>query len=154
MPVRSKRSTVPATTDAVTPKPKKPPTRRASKPKKTATGDCYEAAANYILSIGNSMYGGTPDAASNLRVVHAEVAGQGPLEGTTFGHGFVVDVAADMVIDKSNGRDLQLPRMLYYAIGGIEEIGNYHEYTYDETVAKMFQTGHYGPWDLKTSSGL
>ena len=154
MPARPKKNPVPTETSVVSPKPKKPSSRLASKPKKTATGDCYEAAAHYILSIGNSMYGGTPGAASNLRVVHAEVAGQGPLEGTTFGHGFVVDMAADMVIDKSNGRDLQLPRMLYYAIGGIDEIGNYHEYTYDETVAKMLQTGHYGPWDLKTSSGL
>ena len=154
MPARPKRVTVPGTTVAATTAPKKPPTRRATKPKKTATGDCYEAAAKYILSIGNSMYGGTPGAASSLRVVHAEVAGQGPLEGTTFGHGFVVDMATDVVIDKSNGRDLQLPRMLYYAIGGIEEIGNYHVYTYDETVAKMLQSGHYGPWDLRTSSGL
>ena len=137
--------------------PTKPRRATATKPrraKKSAMGDCYEAAANYILSVGSPAYSGTPEAAANLRVVHAEVMGQGPLEGTTFGHGFVVDAAADMVIDKSNGRDLQLPRVIYYAIGQINDIDNIHEYTYEEMVAKMTQTGHYGPWDLKTSSGL
>ena len=141
MPPRSKSS--------VAAKPR--PTRRK---KKTTGGDCYEAAANYILSIGHPIYGGTPEAAANLRVVHAEVMGQGPLEGTTFGHGFVVDMAADSVIDKSNGRDLHLPRIIYYAIGQIEYIGNIHEYTYEEAVAKMAESGNYGPWDLRTSSGL
>ena len=135
-------------------KPRKPPAAKSRRAKKSATGDCYEAAANYILSIGNPIYGGTPEAAANLRVVHAEVMGQGPLEGTTFGHGFVVDMSTDVVIDKSNGRDLHLPRVIYYAIGQIDSIGNIHEYTYDDVVAKMIDSMHYGPWDLKTSSGL
>lgn len=132
-----------------------PRTRRAPKrAKKTSGGDCYEAAANYILSVGNPAFGGTVGAAKNLLVVHAEVMGQGPLEGTTFGHGFVVDKSNDSVIDKSNGRDLHLPRVIYYAIGQIEYIGNIHEYTYEEVTEKMVESGHYGPWDLKTSSGL
>ena len=135
-------------------KPRKPPAAKSRRAKKSAGGDCYEAAVNYILSIGNPMYGGTPEAAANLRVVHAEVMGQGALEGTTFGHGFVVDMIADSVIDKSNGRDLHLPRIIYYAIGQIEYIDNIHEYTYEEAAAKMMESGHYGPWDLKTSSGL
>ena len=126
--------------------------RRKSRAKKTARGDCYEAAAGYILSVVERS--GAPEAAANLRVVHAEVMGQGPLEGTTFGHGFVVDVAADMVIDKSNGRDLHLPRVIYYAIGQINDIDNIYEYTYEEVAANMVESGHYGPWDLKTSSGL
>lgn len=137
--------------------PTKPRRVTATKPrraKKSATGDCYEAAANYILSVGSPVYGGTPEAAANLRVVHAEVMGQGPLDGTTFGHGFVVDMATDAVIDKSNGRDLRLPRVIYYAIGQIDSIGNIHEYTYEDVVAKMMESMHYGPWDLKTSSGL
>lgn len=129
-------------------------TRSSRRKKKTSGGDCYEAAASYILSVGSPMYGGTPEDAANLRVVHAEVMGQGPLEGTTFGHGFIVDIAADTVIDKSNGRDLRLPRVLYYAIGQIDYIGNIHEYTYEEVVDKMTSSQHYGPWDLKTSSGL
>ena len=127
---------------------------RKSKAPKTSGGDCYEAAAKYILSVGNPAFGGTTGAAENLIVVHAEVMGQGPLEGTTFGHGFVVDKSSDTVIDKSNGRNLHLPRVLYYAIGQIEYIGNIHEYTCNEVAEKMLESGHYGPWDLKTSSGL
>ena len=127
---------------------------RRAKRQKTSGGDCYEAAAKYILSVGNPAFGGTPGAAANLVVVHAEVMGQGPIEGVQYGHGFVVDKSSDTVIDTSNGRDIRLPRFIYYAIGQIEYIGNIHEYTYDEVTEKMLESGHYGPWDLKTSSGL
>ena len=128
--------------------------------KHTATGDCYDAAAKYIMSLSKLYMGprgrvvGDVGAAEGLILVHAEVMGQGPLEGTTFGHGFVVDTELDFVIDKSNGRDIKLPRPLYYAIGQIEEIGNYYEYTPQEMVENMIKFKHYGPWDLKTSSGL
>lgn len=135
-----------------------PKVRRTKKP--VATGDCYDAAAKYIMSLSNLYMGprgraeGDVGAAEGLILVHAEVMGQGPLEGTTFGHGFVVDTELDFVIDKSNGRDIKLPRSLYYAIGQIEEIGNYYEYTPQEMVENMIKFKHYGPWDLKTSSGL
>ncbi len=128
--------------------------RRRAKRQKTSGGDCYEAAAKYILSVGNPVFGGTAGAAANLVVVHAEVMGQGGIAGVQYGHGFVVDKSDDSVIDKSNGRDLHLPRVIYYAIGQIEYIGNIHEYTYKEVAEKMAESGHYGPWDLKTSSGL
>jgi len=47
-----------------------------------------------------------------------------------------------------------MPRFIYYAIGGIEEIDNFHEYTAEEARDMMLKTGNYGPWDLITSSGL
>jgi len=100
------------------------------------------------------MFGGSAAAAANLVVVHAEVMGQGQIEGVQYGHGFVVDKSTDTVIDTSNGRDLRLPRIIYYAIGQINDIDNIHEYMYEEVTEKMLETGHYGPWDLKTSSGL
>lgn len=136
------------------------PVRTRKTRKQTALGDCYEAAGKYILGLSHLHMGiggeaaGDAAAAQGLILVHAEVMGQGPLEGTTFGHGFVVDTETDMVIDKSNGRDIKLPRSLYYAIGQIEEIGNYYEYTPQEMMENMIKYKHYGPWDLKTSSGL
>lgn len=85
-------------------------------------------------------------------LVHGEVAGQGPLEGLTYGHGWVLD--GEMVIDRSNGKDLRIPKVLYYAVGGVDHIGNVHTYTWEEAQKRILQYKHWGPWDLKTRSGL
>lgn len=119
---------------------------RKKKPSTAARGDCYEAAGKYMFE--NCLM----DPQCGLRVVHGEVAGQGPLEGVTFGHAWVLD--GDTVIDRSNGRSLRMTKVVYYALGSIERIGNLHTYTWDEAKKKMLQFGHYGPWDLKTRSGL
>ena len=112
-------------------------------------GDCYEAAGKFMMK--KSML--RPDDSRYL-LVHAEVAGQGPLEGLTYGHGFVVDTETQTVIDKSNGRNLELPAAIYYMLGQIGSIDNIHEYTYREMAKKITQYEHWGPWDLETSSGL
>lgn len=115
-----------------------------AKRKRKATGDCFEANLNLLLDMKVTA----PDAV----LVHAEVAGQGPLEGVRFAHAFVQ--AGDTVYDNTNGRGVVLPAVLYRAIGNVDWIGNYHTYTVDEAVAKMLEHGHYGPWELVTSSGL
>ncbi|NBR00792.1 MAG: hypothetical protein EBT79_10905 [Actinobacteria bacterium] len=94
-----------------------------------------------------------PENESRYTLVHAEVMGQGPLEGTTFGHAFVVKDRA-VVVDRSNGRNLEMPAFLYYAIGQISDIGNEHQYTWAEALEKALKYETYGPWDLKTRSGL
>lgn len=130
------------------------------KAKTVALGDCYDAAGKYILNKSTLYMGsggevrGDVGEASNLVLVHAEVNGQGPMEGTTFGHGFVWDKSSDIVIDRSNGRNIQLPKILYFAIGGVDEIGNFYLYTPQQMVENMIKYKHWGPWDLKTSSGL
>ena len=111
-------------------------------------GDCYEAAVNFIMS--KCMFGPS----CPFSIVHAEVAGQGPLEGTSFGHAYVVDTRNGVAIDTSNGRNVMLPRQAYEAMGKIDDIGNYHEYTWREARKKMIDYEHYGPWDLETSTGL
>lgn len=90
---------------------------RKSRP--TAKGNCYEAAGKYLLDacVANPKCG--------LTLVYGEVSGQGPLEGLTYGHAWVLD--GDTVIDVSNGRNLRLPRVVYYALGGIDRIGNVHD---------------------------
>jgi len=118
----------------------------AARRKRPVTGDCYEAAGRYILD--QSLVGDT----SNLRIVHGEVAGQGPLEGTTFGHAWVLD--GDTVIDRSNGRDIRMPKAIYYALGAIDQIDNVRVYTPDQARERMLRYEHFGPWDLKTRSGL
>ena len=113
--------------------------------KSSKRGDCYEAAGKFFID--NSMHGN-----SRMLLVHGEVAGQGALKGTNFGHAWVEHNG--MVIDKSNGRDIEIPISVYYALGRIDRIGNVYKYTWDQASKKIESTGHWGPWDLKTSTGL
>jgi hypothetical protein len=124
-----------------------PGKKRTKKPK--ATGDCYEAAFKFIMDECNF----TPENSKRYILVHAEVMGQGEIEGITFGHAFVVKDHT-LVIDRSNGRNLEMPAFLYYAIGQIQDIGNEHQYTWEEARKKAVEIGTYGPWDLVTESGL
>jgi hypothetical protein len=109
-------------------------------------GDCYEAAANYIIE--RAVF--DPD--SKLKLEHGEVMGQGPLEGTQFGHAWVLD--GRTVIDPSNGKMLKMPKDAYYRMGRIDEIGNVHTYTWKQAKRKLVDRKTYGPWDLETSTGL
>ena len=113
--------------------------------KKEALGDCYEAAYKYIMKEGISR---------DLILVHAEVMGQGKIEGITYGHAFVVDNSSQIAIDKSNGRDIELPVSFYKMIGRIDDINNLFEYTRIQALDKSLETGTYGPWELVTKSGL
>lgn len=119
---------------------------RTSKKHRAELGNCYEAAAIFMFdrcSLSNKC---------NLILVHGEVAGQGHLEGITFGHAWILD--GNTVIDNSNNRNVILPKEVYYAIGKIEEINNFFEYSWEKTRENLLRYKHYGPWDLKTRSGL
>ena len=93
--------------------------------KNKSLGDCYEAAGKYIMS----------HPGENLTLVHAEVMGQGQLEGVTFGHAFVQDEHGN-VIDVSNGRNIRMPAALYFALGSIHEINNFFAYDEKATLEK------------------
>ena len=110
-------------------------------PSENKGGDCFEVAAKFMFDA--TMYG-TKNL--GLRLVHGEVTGQGAIDGVKFGHAWVED--GGTVIDKSNGKDLRLPKSLYYALGDISKT---IEYTYEEMRQKLLESGHYGPWDLKTA---
>ena len=58
-----------------------------------------------------------------------------------------------MVYDRSNGRNFVGPKWLYYAAGKIDP-SKVYRYTVEEVRRKCITTGVYGPWDLKTSTGL
>jgi hypothetical protein len=122
----------------------------AARRKRPATGDCYEAAGRYITE--HSLMSPSGNKKSSLRLVHGEVAGQGSLEDVTFGHAWVLD--GNTVIDRSNGRDISMPKDLYYFIGRINELDNVHVYTPEQARERMLRYKHFGPWDLKTRSGL
>ena len=138
--------------------------REAITPSGNAGGDCYEAAGKYMMD--NCQFEGC-----NLTLVHGEVQGQGPLSGVRYGHAWVED--GNMVIDRSNGRDLKMPKAIYYAIGAIASPdmskwgtpaglndpdlftgGNIHKYSWEDARTKILDSENWGPWDLVTKSGL
>ena len=83
-----------------------------------------------------------------VHLVHGVVSGQGPLSGQRFGHAWV-EVEIDgmwRVIDKSNGRDILLPREFYYDLGNIDS-KKQHRYETMQAFAFMQDTGHFGPWE-------
>lgn len=110
-----------------------------------AGGDCYEAAGKYMMD--ECLFGGC-----ELILVHGEVAGQGALEGISYGHAWVLD--GNTVVDRSNGRDVRLPQSVYYALGQIDHLDNVRKYSMEEMRRKILDSGHWGPWDLQTESGL
>lgn len=121
--------------------------RRSVFRKAQETGDCYEAAFQHMMS--DAMRSGIGNMATDLKLVHAEVAGQGPLDGIRYGHAFVLD--GNTVIDKSNGRNLVMPASKYFMLGDIKKApSKYFEYSWKEVQKKAVTTGHYGPWDLNT----
>jgi uncharacterized membrane protein (UPF0127 family) len=111
-----------------------------------AQGDCYEAAGRYVMQ--ECMFGNDD---CELILAHGEVMGQGPIEGIPFGHAWVEQ--GNSVIDKSNGRDINVPTVLYYAIGRINELDNVIRYPWSEAKQKILEHETWGPWDLETSSG-
>lgn len=104
-------------------------------PSKNKGGDCYSAAGRYILD----------NMDPELILVHGIVTGQGDIEGIQFGHAWVED--GNRVIDVSNGRNIQLPKQFYYKLGKIKKTKRYKR---EEALKKMLETGHFGPWELKS----
>lgn len=99
-----------------------------------ATGDCYQAAGRLMTSL--------PDGHT---LVHGMVNGQGALEGKRFGHAWVE--SDDTVLDHSNGRKLEIPKAVYYALGRIEEDENKY-YDRDEALKWILKAKHWGPWEM------
>ena len=111
----------------------------AVKRKLKRNGDCYEAAGKYIMDHrGDDLY-----------LVHGEVTGQGPIAGLKYGHAWVED--GETVIDVSNGRDIQMPKVLYYALGHIERV---QRYDVKDAIEHLLKWKVYGPWEFKTETGL
>ena len=118
-------------------------------------GDCFEAAGKLMMDL--SMAG---EDMSDVRLVHGEVIGEGPVEGIKFGHAWVEKLnelpegfgKMEWVLDYSNGGKTEMPKALYYCLGKIA--ANTHHYTYPEMSSKCTEVENWGPWDLETESGL
>ena len=143
--------------------------QKINEARNTDNGDCYESAGKYMMDLCTLA-----SDHCDLILVHGEVTGQGRLEGIKYGHAWVEK--GDLVIDKSNGRDIEMPKFLYYQLGRIGEIevdmsnwgqpgfsssnaatikgGNIHRYSWEEARQKILEYKHWGPWELKTETGL
>ena len=128
---------------------------------KNKFGDCYEVHGRFMLD--------NYDEADEYILVHAEVMGQGRLSGMSYGHCFLIHKATDTVHDRSNGRNIKMPRVIYYHLGKIDQSEYWdddlpftgrvsrtpkiYEYTRKEVMEWMSETGTFGPWELETESG-
>jgi hypothetical protein len=119
-------------------------------------GDCYEVHGKMMLN----------PSGRNFILVHAEVMGQGQLAGVPYGHCFLINKITGTVTDRSNGRNIQMPKEIYYMLGKIDQSEYWDdsmgrvsrtpkifEYTQEEAQTFMLETGTFGPWELETESG-
>ena len=101
-----------------------------------AMGDCYQAGGRLIMNFFGDK---------NHKLVHGMVNGQGSLEGMRYGHCWVE--SKDTVIDHSNGKKLEVPTQVYYALGRIDP-RECKYYTPEEAVKWMSEEEHWGPWEM------
>jgi len=76
-----------------------------------------------------------------VHLVHGMVSGQGELEGRRFMHAWVE--VGDVVIDPE--QDVTIRKEQYYEVGEINE-DDLMRYNRHETMIKLAQTKHWGPW--------
>ena len=99
-------------------------------------GDCFQAAGRYVLN--------HPGAEAEYVLVHGIVTGQGPLKGVQYTHAWIE--RDGNVLDYSNGKKTEVQAWLYYVLGRIETTVRY---TPREAAKKMWETKHFGPWELE-----
>tara|TARA_R100001594_G_scaffold82823_3_gene117440 strand:- start:1274 stop:1720 length:447 start_codon:yes stop_codon:yes gene_type:complete len=99
-------------------------------------GDCYPAGGRLIMEFFGDK---------NHKLVHGMVNGQGVLEGKRYGHCWVE--SRDTVLDHSNGRKLEIPKQVYYALGRVNP-KECKYYTAEEAAKFMVDEGHWGPWEM------
>ena len=107
-------------------------------------GDCFEAAYKKLYEVFREH----PEA----KLVHAIVTGQGPIKGVQHGHAWVE--IGDTVLDYSNGRTIEMPKQIYYAVGNIDPSNSnkYKTYSFKEMADISMDQGTYGPWELPKDS--
>lgn len=122
-------------------------------------GNCFPAA----FHLAEEHIRSCPDIEPLLRIVHAEVDCQHREDVPAHGHAYVTIEHPHLdprfpklatAHDSSLGREIVMPLQVYEDIGNIGEINNKHVYTYEEVLKNLLKHGHYGPWDLETSTGL
>ena len=102
---------------------------------KYKNGNCYEAAMK-------QMWDYYRKGIKEVKLVHGVVTGQGELDGIQFSHAWIE--VNGIVLDMSNGREVVMPKNLYYKLGKIKIT---REYDYEDMLKMIDKYGTYGPWD-------
>lgn len=102
-------------------------------------GDCFEVHGKAILhrSETGMLCHGTVEHPKVGRHWHCWIEKQMELPAP------VGVVTLDVCLDISNGRDIELPLVVYYAAGSVADVKRYAP---DEAVAMMVERGTFGPW--------
>ena len=101
-------------------------------------GDCFKVAGRAIIED------------ESLKLVHAFVYGQGPMEGRRFEHAW--NEKGSTCIDNSNGQTTLMAKKQYYKLAGVVKKADhgvaYASYNSTEGLVNMLKHKHWGPWDL------
>lgn len=101
------------------------------------TGDCFPAAYRFLM--------GRSDPPMNLRLVHGVCRLRRP-PFKLFCHAWVEDIEQQICFDYSNGNAVEIPKVLYYAIGDVQcAMSAFYDLNQAQIAALRSQ--HYGPWD-------
>jgi len=109
-------------------------------------GDCFHVAGRAMIDMTDEqeVYG--------MKLVHAFVYGQGPLEGRRFEHAW--NEQGSTCLDNSNGQKTVMNKKQYYKLAGVvKERGAYATYDQEKASGNMLRHHHWGPWDLSTMLG-
>lgn len=112
-------------------KPRTSSWKSISKQKKEKGGDCYEAAGIFLMD--------NQHLDKSMRLAHGTVTSNQRLGD--FGHAWVE--IGDIVIDKSNGLNVTMPKEKYYKLGGIKDVVIYD---FRQMADLALKTKHWGPW--------
>jgi len=100
-------------------------------------GDCYLANAKHFQDMA--------DDDENLVLVHGYVISQ-TQQRVKYDHCWIEN--DDTVFDFSNGRELEIPKQVYYALGHIKDSESF-KYNEKELRKKVLKYKTWGPWDLE-----
>ena len=96
-------------------------------------GDCFEAAGRLAQDL---------DAAGlSVKLIHAQVSGQGKLEGVRFWHAWIE--TQGVALDFANGRRIGIRAEKYRAAG---RASNVREYEIMQALVEAARSRHWGPW--------
>ena len=99
-------------------------------------GNCYQGAFDYVMSH------------DGWTLVHGiAVVTAGPNKGKKFGHAWCE--RGEIVYDAAS--DMEVPKIIYYAIG---QVGYTHPYTKEQAREEVLQSMTYGYWDSKLATAL
>ena len=123
--------------------------KRSVKSSRPTGGDCYRVAHELALSVA-TLTDEVRYLPSTVRLCHGFPTGQGPIKGIVHGHAWVeiqdYFKGEWWVIDRSNKKNILMPRETYYAIGKIEP-ATVDKYTKEDALRMLLAYRHCGPWE-------